>query len=80
MPVKTLIAAASLSLGAGFVVSFPAGVMMSEAGVSADGKGTVILYSFENEYVGAENFIPGTGFKRNYGAFNREDCKGTVSI
>ncbi len=80
MAVKTLIAAASLSLGAGFVVSFPAGVMMSEAGVSADGKGTVILYSFEKEYTGAENFTPGTGFRRNFGAFKREDCRGTVSI
>lgn len=80
MRVKTLLAAAFLSLGTGFVLAFPAGVMMSDADGPAHGQGVVILYSFENDDEGVKSFAPGAGFKRSYGLFNQGDNTGTVGI
>ncbi len=80
MPVRTLIAAAFLSLGTGFVLAFPAGVMMSDTDGPAHGQGVVVLYSFEDGYAGVKSVPRGAGFKRDYGAFSRGDSNGTVGI
>lgn len=72
MRVYTLIAAGFLSLVTGYVLAFPVGVVMSDAGALADSK-KMTLYTFENVHEGVSSCSPGASADGNYISVKRGD-------
>lgn len=58
MKMKTMVAAAALSLVAGLAIAAPAGLTKSGAGVLVDNKG-MTLYTFDNDQPGVSNCYGG---------------------